>query len=234
MLCKNGLVKVTDFGECERDKIKMHTTSHERDSTMTRHDPSIVRCPLAGLAAFSNRIDVCPWTQAQPEGGQLSAQLVGGSAMYFSPEQVWLKSKLGTVKHDDEEAYFEIKRHWILTPCISDLFQAAKTVLEMHARPSKSMKKSWQFSPLELTRQCTARTPASVLNLMSPTDAEAWIVDTLKLPQFAGRIAENGLDGSQLLSFCSMSLKEQNTLIKVRSPDRANPPSEAIIDRLTD
>lgn len=183
-------------------------------------------CALAGLAAFSNRIDVCPWTQAQPEGGQLSARLVGGTATYFSPEQAWLKGALGKVKQDDEQGYIEFKRHWMLTPCTSDLFQAAKTVLEMHARPNKAMKKSWQFSPLELARQCASRTPAAELSLMSPTDAESWIVDTLKLTQFAGRITENELGGSHLLSFCSMSLKEQNALIKVclLSPSVPLPP----------
>ena len=178
----------------------------------TLDDPAV---RVSGLAAFSSTIEIDPWTQFQLAGGILSAQLVGGTETYFSPEQAWLKSELARVKQDDDEAYLELKRQWVLTPSTSDSFQAAKTVLEMHARPNKAMKSKWQHAPLECLRACVSRTPAEVLESMSPPEAEAWVVDKLKLGQFKGRLVDNAVDGSKLLGFPTMTLKEQNLLIKV-------------------
>ena len=129
---------------------------------------------------------------------------------------MWLKAQLMGVKENDEEGYLELKRQWHLTPAVSDLFQAGKTVLEMHARPNKEMKKSWLASPRELSRKCASRTPVGVVLTMSPADAEAWVVDKLGLAKFAGRLIENGVSGEQLVKFPELSLKQQNSLIKVR------------------
>jgi len=174
------------------------------------------RCRYAGLAAFSSVVGIDPWTKKEHEGGLLSAQLVGGTATYFSPEQSWLKAEMGKVKQHDEQAYTELKRNWVLTPATSDLFQAGKTVLEMHARPNKAMKGAWKSEPLKLLRQCMSRTPAVVLRDMSSVEAEAWVVEKLGLGQFKGRFEQSALAGEQLLAFPTMSLKGQNGLIEVR------------------
>ena len=213
MLCKIGLVKLTDFGESAPSR------SHEVLAEL------MLIC--TGLAAFSSTVDIDPWTQEQPEGGQLSTQLVGGIATYFSPEQVWLKSALAKVKLGDEQEYIKLKRRWVLTPCVSDLFQAGKTVLEMYARPNKAMKGSWKSTPVELLRKCMSRTPAETVRAMAPADAEAWVVHDLGLSQFTSKLATNGIDGATLLAFPSMSLKEQNSLLKVNSTRHDCVPAQA-------
>ena len=157
--------------------------------------------------------DVGPWTNHRPKGGQLSAQFAGGTALYLSPQKVWLKNELSTAEQQVDKQ--ELKRQWVLTPSTSDLFQAAKTVLLMHARPNKNMK---NMSPLESLNTCVSRTPADIVGAMSPTDAEAWVVGTLGLTQFAGRISHNNVDGTRLLCFSKLDFKQRKELFQMSAP----------------
>ena len=77
MLHSDGMVKITDFGECAR------VCSSSADVT-ARH---------AGLAKFSQHLKTDPWTK-QKIGDLLGAQLEGGTPLYSSPQQRWLTDKL--------------------------------------------------------------------------------------------------------------------------------------------
>ena len=162
----------------------------------------------AGLAAFSITLDKDPW---QPERdfkgafgqseGQLCAHLVGGTMAYMSPEQLRMmnvKRKEVECKDVDRAAESEL----MLTPATSDLYQAAMTMVEAHARydvtPFVSVDKP--SAPQEAADRCAARTPDSDVKAFSPEEALAWLAEKCKKSLLAeGTLVANDVGGAKLL-----------------------------------
>ena len=103
MLHSNGMVKITDFGECARVCVS------SSDETFRR----------AGLAKFSQQLKVDPWTK-QKVYGYSGARFEGGTPLYFSPEQRWLTGELKGKSCDEVD---KVKKDYELTPATADLFR---------------------------------------------------------------------------------------------------------------
>ena len=175
---------------------------------------------FVGLAGFSRKLEKDPWNfDKDLRGkGQLCALLEGGTVTYMSPEQKWLLSELKKFdKGSEYSAYVALKEQWQITPAISDLFQVALTVLEMHARGSR-----WfgygSITMQEAVRECASRTPVEKVRAMSPTEAERWVVDQLGIDKLAGKIESAGIDGGKLIDLPKLSLADAKKAHQGLSP----------------
>ena len=175
---------------------------------------------FVGLAGFSRKLEKDPWNlEKDLRGkGQLCALLEGGTVTYMSPEQKWLLSELKKFdKGSEYSAYVALKEQWQITPAISDLFQVALTVLEMHARGSR-----WfgygSITMQEAVRECASRTPVEKVRAMSPTEAERWVVDQLGIDKLAGKIESAGIDGGKLIDLPKLSLADAKKAHQGLSP----------------
>lgn len=175
---------------------------------------------FVGLAGFSRKLEKDPWNLEKDlrGNGQLCALLEGGTVTYMSPEQKWLLSELKKFdKGSEYSAYVALKEQWQITPAISDLFQVALTVLEMHARGSR-----WfgygSITMQEAVRECASRTPVEKVRAMSPTEAERWVVDQLGIDKLAGKIESAGIDGGKLIDLPKLSLADAKKAHQGLSP----------------
>ena len=73
-----------------------------------------------------------------PPLGVLCAHLEGGTVTYMCPEQMRVINEAKKIdKVADKSEYLELKDRLQITPATSDIFQASRTVLEMHARAAR-------------------------------------------------------------------------------------------------
>ena len=143
MMCKDGVVKVTDFG----------------------------------LAAYSLLRDEDPWTRkTNVKGGVLlCSSFEGGTPEYFSPEQHKISSEWEKVRGEEARDMFEDR--WRLTVATSDLYQAAMTILEIHAWYLPTSVGSSTVTPFNAAIKCAERTPKSEFVTFSPEQTEDWLSD---------------------------------------------------------
>ena len=159
-----------------------------------------------GLAAFSQKRDEDPWTgeaKADKHGnpfGVLCAQFEGGTPEYFSPQQRLIVAELDKVR--GEEARREFSERWLLTAPTSDLYQAAMTILEMHAMflPAPG-------SEFDSAKRCASRTPTHEIRALSKEDSERWLEhkQIAMLPKLKGKLegklVEHNVDGAKLIEW---------------------------------
>ena len=181
---------------------------------MLRSD-GVVKIADFGLAAFSHRKNRDPWNVEKKVRSQLCAKLMGGTPSYFSPEQLWLFCRVQTV--DGESALLELDNERMLTPATSDLFQAALTMLEAHARflPQLHAKRDGSLSadakwvPAHAAGACAARTPRAKLATFSPEQTEDWLIER-DIEEKSGCVVlgvlvAKGIDGAQLVELAFSS-----------------------------
>ena len=165
-----------------------------------------------GLASFTRRVSFDPWTKSEPEGGQLCAQYIGGTVIYFSPEQIWLKGQLGA-QVNSEVSYRELKQKYPVTPAVCDLYAASLVVLEMHSRAAPWFG-PYAVTPHEAVRRCAARKPRETVVGLSPEETEHWLVAGLGFAKLKGKVASNNVTSEIIMRMPSMSLKEAKQELK--------------------
>ena len=149
-------------------------------------------------------MDKDPWN---PEknlygGGQLCANLVGGTEKYFSPEQHWLLSEIRKL-HGEELRAFEDQ--WMITPATSDLFQATITMTEAHARYLPFVSIDAKSVARDAVARCAARTPESELSKRSPEQLGDWLAEKKIEPSLESMVVEKGVDGLRLVELARSS-----------------------------
>ena len=162
-----------------------------------------------GLAAFSSKSDADPWTKRTEENGVLCATFEGGTKEYFSPEQRTIADEW-TKCSAEVGARRAFRERWQLTVGTSDLYQAAMTIVEMHALELPDVKalptSKPRVRPLDFAIRCATRTPASEILQFSPKETQKWFVDKdiLQLPKLAGKnlerkLIKEGVDGARVI-----------------------------------
>ena len=181
-------------GVCGGEIVRRRRQTKEKDLTIT------VMYLHLGLAAFSRKLNKDPWNETKQLGGkgQLCARLEGGSIVYFSPEQAWLCGELEKVRTEDE--YWALKNRWQITPATSDLYQAALSVYEMHARRLFVPLGSATGARMTMVDKCVNRLTRQQLESMAPEGVEQWAVHTLKLPVVDEKFVAKKIDGKKLFS----------------------------------
>ena len=164
---------------------------------------------IAGLAAFSRKLDKDPWNPEKNlygdswnPGGQLCANLVGGTEKYFSPEQHWLLSEIRKLRDEELRAFED---QWMITPATSDLFQATITMTEAHARYLPFVSIDAKSVARDAVARCAARTPESELSKHSPEQLGDWLAEKKIEPPLESVVVEKGVDGLRLVELARSS-----------------------------
>jgi len=166
----------------------------------------VVKITDFGLAAFSFKRDDDPWTGEKPDGGLLCAQFEGGTFPYFSPEQRLIRTEWEKIEGEDARRVFK-ERGRLLTVPTSDLWQAAMTIVEMHALCLPKVGEGWSATPFDAATWCASRTLADDVRARSPEAAERWLEEKqiLMMPKLSGKLkgklVAEGVDGAKLVEW---------------------------------
>ena len=168
-----------------------------------------------GLAAFSRKSEKDPWNSEWKDPlesmrgnqGQLCANFEGGTHEYFSPQQLWW---LVESKKVEGEALRAFDEKYLLTPAVSDLYQAGITCLEMYACFLPSVTVNAPSAPKDAAARCAARTPDSEFVKFSPERTAGWLSEKkIEPPLDESMLVAKGLDGARMLKLArSNSHKE--------------------------
>ena len=149
----------------------------------------------------------------------------------MSPQQLWLLEAIREVDGGaDAVRAFEDK--WLLTPATSDLYQAAMTMVEAHARFLPMARVDAPSVPQKAADRCAARTPEDVVAAFSPEEAETWLlVEKIGAPSLEeGVLVANGINGVKLLTLArAKDWKEVKNSLGVKNLTRAHKLQTAIL-----
>ena len=168
-----------------------------------------------GLAAFSARRDKDPWTEEiklnkndQPVG-VLCAQFRGGTPAYFSPQQVEVE------EHNKKKQKKTVQDARFLTVATSDLYQAAMTIVEMHARKRPSLGASDGDKPSKVLKWAAiSKTLESEFERFSPEQVGVWVKETN--PQFdVCPLVDKRIGGKKLLELVRTHTSMEQLRIKL-------------------
>ena len=161
---KDGTVKITDFGKLGRSCLTSKTSV---TSTFTL---------CTGPAAISCMKDQDPWDLERDLCGKkiMCAKLTGGTPQYFSPEQLWL---FGDSKKISGSPWTlrDFEERWVLTLAVSDLYQAALTMLEAHYHHLPAVGSNLPCTPQNHAARCSERTPDLEFAGLLPEKTEEWL-----------------------------------------------------------
>ena len=144
-----------------------------------------------GLAGFSQVMEKDPWTERNYYG--LAARFAGGTPMYFSPEQHWVRKEL---EHKTKDEMRPLKEKWQLTPATSDLFQVALTVAEMYERSKPPSTLEKQQGRL---RACINRKPANEVEAFTPQELEDWLVNDCGIRITRGNLGSASISVARMI-----------------------------------